>query len=482
MTSLSGALIAVAAWQILRLEFRYALAVIGGIVVLCAGLALIKRLDDYLIYILIFNVTFAQFGKWMLPQREDIVFARGISVGLAELIILMAYLSWYAKIFISRTESMPRFQKAEYLILLLILCQVMSMIGAPKKILSFLDIVYNIKHALIYFFIARKIKYGHLTGIILIFLFAIFLESSIGVYERYTGNVGIGNAKGSAEGLGTQFIVPGIEHVIRSEGTTADSHSLGLYFVMLLPVPLVFTAMRFLKTPYKVATGLVFIIGSIGLLVTFTRSGWICFALSSAFSLSVIIFLWRQSRAIIMLLAVLLGLSLFYPQGYQKIHQRFQSAPWELITERLDQSKTAFGVWKSHFFFGCGAANYMPYIENTDTPQYDTGELPAHVMVLLIAAEIGLFGVTAYYGIIFLAMFRCCQMLGCSDRLIRGVALALLTAFIGYLLDGLTSPLGRNVVPYYQLWVYIGISMSLKRVVEEKGTLSVKPINEEVTP
>ena len=164
-------------------------------------------------------------------------------------------------------------------------------------------------------------------------------------------------------------------------------------------------------------------------------------------------------------------MTLFYPQGYQKIYNRFKTAPIETILERYDMAKTAMMIWKNYFFFGCGSANYMNCIEEGNIKVYDPGKLPVHIVVLHVAAETGLAGAFSYLAIIFTAMFRCVQMLKCSNLLLRGLSLALLTGFIGYLLDGLSSPLGRSVVPYYLLWVYIAISMSFQRIL---GSINTK--------
>lgn len=467
---LCGILVSIMAWKILDLQWRYAIALIAGIGVVCLAVMSTKNIVGFLIYALIFNTSFDGFGKWLLPQREDIVFAHGISLGLAEVLILIAYVVWFYQIFISQKEAFPKIWKIDFVMLLLLFAQFISMFGAPKRILSFLEIIYNIKHCLIYFFLARKIRYHHLRWIVVIILFTITLQSSVAVFERATGLVGIGHSKGNSQVMGDQTSVPGIEHVIRAEGTTADSHSLGLLFVMLLPVPLVLTAMKFLSIPEKFITGAILIFGMLGLLVTFTRSGWIFFAASSAFALMMIFFYWRQRAAVLSIIVVILGMSLFYPQGYQKIYDRFKNAPIETILERYDMLKTATFIWKNHFFFGCGSANYMNCIEEKNIKVYDPGKLPVHIVLLHIAAETGLVGVFSYLAIILSAMFRCMQMLNCNNLLLRGLSLALLTAFIGYLLDGLSSPLGRSLIPYYLLWVYIAISMSFQNILQSINT------------
>ncbi len=475
IVAIAGAFLALLVWKILQLPFRHWVAVSGGIVVLCVAMILIRRLEDFLIYALVFNAPFDRFGKWFFAHPDDIVVARGISIGLGEMLLLLAFSLWFVQIFIVRKEPLPRLHKIDFFIVLLLMAQVVSVLVAPKRVLSFLDIVYNLKHVALYFFLAHKVQRRHLKWIVALILFAVILESSIAIFERTTGMVGIGHSKGNVQEIATwkQFVVPGAEHIIRAEGTTADSHALGLYFVMLLPIPLVLSVMRFLKGPTKFVMSLVMIYGLIGLIVTFTRSGWLSFAISSGLALAIILFYWKQGRAILICLAVLLGASLLYPKGYINIYDRFANAPWEIMEERFAMNKTALSVWSNHPLFGCGTANYMQCIESPDVVLYDPGEYPVHFMLLLIGAEIGLFGAVGYFGFILLALYLCFTMLSCEDLLIRGLALAFIAAFFGYLLDGLTSPLGRNIVPYYQLWLYVGLTISFQRMIKQSGKEAV---------
>jgi len=376
---------------------------------------------------------------------------------------------WFAQIFITRKEPLPRLKNPDYFIVLLLITQVISLIPANIKIVGVYDIIYNVKHVLIYFYLVNKLKRKHLKWIVIILLSAIMIEGSIASYERLTGNVGIGHSKGNVEDVNfaNQYDVPGLEGTIRAEGTTKDAHALGLYLVMLLPVPFVLSLMRYLKPGPKLAFYGALIVGLLALLLTFTRAGWLAFAISSAFALWVIIFSWKRGRTILYIVMVVIVVSLAYPQAYTKVYERFSGAPSEIMSRRYEMAMTGLSVWRHNFLFGCGAGNYVSCMDNSDVTRYEDSGLPVHVLPLFIASEIGVFGLIAYYSIIAVAILRCLKMLKCDDLLIRGLALAILTAFIGYLIDGFSSPLGRELVPYYMLWIYISLSMSFKRMLQE---------------
>jgi len=473
----SGGLIALLVWKLMALELRYLIAIVGGLLFLSFVMIGIFFISDILIYAFVFNIPFSMFGKVFFKQDVAWAVMPGISIGLAEALILLSYFMWFCQIFVARKEPLPRLQKIDYFIFLLIFSQAVSLLGAPNKILGFFDIIHNVKHALIYFFIAHKIQRHHIKWIITIILFAIILESSIAYYERVTGNVGIGRAKGrvgsSQESpLGTQHIVPGIEHMIRAEGTTAEPHILGEYYAMILPIPFVLMLIPYLKKKIRFILFIILVIGMGGLIVSFSRSGWLSFAIASVFAIGVMVFSWRLYSAAVLAFVVFLTVSLVYPQGYHYVYTRIFEAPMELLSERFEMNKTALGIWRKNFFFGYGAANYLEALDDPDIRVYEGVDrtyraLPVHNMFLYLASEIGLFGAIGFFGIVFSVMARCWKSLKCRDPLIRGLALAILTGLVAYLLDGLTNCLFRQAVNYAQLWVYFGIGISFRRLLEE---------------
>ena len=472
ITILMGFLFSLLSWKIMSLDFRYALAACAAVGVVSCAMAAIWFIDDFLVYVLVFNIPFSIFGKWLMAHPIAVP-AKGISIGLAELILTIAYGMWFFKIFVIRSEPLPSLTKLDFLIMFLIICQMISLIGAPDKALAFFDIVYNIKYALIYFFLAHKVRRRHLKWIIVMICFAIMMQGSLAIYERMTGNVAIGVTKGNvkSEKFGTQGKVPGVEDEIRGAGTTIDPHSLGLYLAMTLPFPLVFLMMHYAKPSRKLLCGLVFLIGIGGLIVTFSRSGWLSFAISSLFAIWFIFFRWLHDRGIFALLAILLVLTPFYPKFFNIIDKKLFNAPSSLIDVRIDMAKTALNIWMHDPFFGYGAGNYLEAIDDPDIINYGhygkMADRPVHNAYLWLLAEIGLFGMLSYVGIIFMAMAKCFRYLNSHDGLIKGMALALLSGFIAYLLDGMTNMMFREAVPYAQLWTAIALSMGLERFIKE---------------
>ena len=472
-----GVLFAILVWGIMTLKFRYVMAISVGIVMISVAMISIRNIETFIVYALIFNIPFTRFAKYFFNQGRPWSIAVGITLGLTEVLLVMAYMVWFSQIFITQKKPIPKLQKIDYFIILLLLAQAISFVGAPNKALGIFDIVYNTKHILIYFFIAHTVKRHHLKWIIAIFVFAIFLESSIAFYERLTGNVGIGNRKGDItySEFGTQYQVYGIEHVIRSEGTTKDSHALGLYYAMLLPIPLVFMVTRVLKPPIKIVLAGILVMGTVGLITTFSRSGWLSFAISSLFAIVTLIFLWGRHGAIFIPIVIMLIIGILYPQGFQHIYDRLFNAPPEILEKRWELNYTAFRIWRSNFLFGYGPGNYICALKDPDIAVLGRDDLAVHNAFLYVGAELGLLGVIAYFGIILAAIVQCVKLVKCRDPMTQGMSLAILSGLFAYMLDGITDPMFRELVPYAQLWVYFGLAMALRRLAN-KQTLTGIPM------
>ncbi len=479
VTAFVAALFSLVCWKITQLEFRFTLALAVGLLFLSVSMIGISYIVDILVLAMVFNIPFSIFGKVLFKQDIPYAVMPGFSMGLKEVMLLMAYLIWFGQVFIVRKEPLPKLRKIDFFILLLIFSQAMSLLGAPDKLVGVFDIIHNIKHVMLYYFIAHKVKRSHLKWIIILLLFAIMLESSLALFERSTGNVGIGRTKGKSSSridteIGVQKKTPGIVEQIRAEGTTIDPHVLGEYFSMILPVPFVLMMMRHWKLKIRLALAIILIIGIGGLIVTFSRSGWCSFGISSVFALGIIIFSWKQTKALFIAIVLFVIVSISYPRVYEYLIVRFVKSPSELLTLRFAMNRTALGIWHQNFFFGYGSGNYSYALEEPDVIVHNWDDrskttFVVHNLFLYLVSEIGLFGMIGFYGPILLAMFKCWTLRKCPDPLIRGLALAILTGLFGYLLDGLTNPLCRELVPYAQLWVYIGICMSLRQMSRDQA-------------
>jgi hypothetical protein len=463
----SGALVAVLAGILGSLEFRYALTIYVGLAALGVLAVLLRRIEAVLVYALILHIPFSTFGKWLYlieVKEEHFYFAQGVNIGGAELLLLFAYSIWFWRIFVARTEPVPRFTRVDVLVLVFFFAATTSLTNAANPLEGIFDLIFSAKCALIYFYLSRKVTREQLPGIIIMFLLAMTLQAMLAGYEHLTGIVGIGRTKGNASmpDFGEQYEVPGFGHV-RAEGTTLDSHALGLFFSMTLPIPFVLMGMQFVRLRWRMALASVVVMGGLGLLVTFCRSAYISCAVSLTMTMAIMMVFWKQGKLVFLSLLTLSLAVLAYPDLYRYARERFFEAPSEVVTVRYDTYWTALEIWKHNFLFGYGAGNYYDALEDPRIKVFGDVMI-VHNAFLLVASETGLFGVIGYFGMILSAMALCLRQLKCQDLLIRSLALAILAALVASQMQGLSDCLFKDPVDYALLWTHVGLACALNRM------------------
>jgi O-antigen ligase len=292
--------------------------------------------------------------------------------------------------------------------------------------------------------------------------FAILLEAGIGLVQHHTGYLrGFIKDKGRG-GLREEPVVPGIETVERATGTLLDSHSYGLYLAMLLPYPFTYSFAPHVRRLRRFISILVFMIGGAALAISYSRSAWLSAALSLSAALAILSCSGGR-RAVGIVLPALGALLLLVVFAANTILERLATAPKEIMTARFDQYKVAEDIWSRHLLFGCGAGNYL-HVMRAYAGQSDETDAVVHNVFLWIGAEMGILGVVAFFGVILVALVRLLPLTVASQHRHHRVALCIVTAFLAYLLDGLTDPVFREPAVYMLLWYSLGMSVALRRL------------------
>jgi hypothetical protein len=471
LTAAGGALVALLAWTLSDIELRYALAIYGGVAVMAALALALPWLDRVIVYALFLHIPFSIFGKWLFyvdfDEDPKFFFARGINLGGAEVLLLIGYTTWLWRI-ISRVEAPPRLNKLDAVVGVFVLAEAVSMIHAPAKLKAFFDLAYLVRCVLIYFYLSRRVGRQHLAGILAMLVVALVMEASLAMFEVATNNVGFGKTKGNAanEDFGLQYEVPGFGRT-RAEGTTIASHSLGLFFVLTLPVPFVLMTMPVWRPRLRLFLAATVLMAGVGLLLTYSRAAWFGSAISLTMAMAIMTFSWRQYRVGLIALVLFGGIGLAYT-FYSGLRERLMDAPEDIMTMRYDTYWTALDIWRQHPFFGYGAMNYLdalddPAVHVTSTVP-DSYALIVHNVFLLVASETGAVGVIGFFGSIFAGIFLCRRQLHARDPLVRAMALALMTALVGSVFAGLTDSSFKDYATYTTLWSYIGLSGALARI------------------
>lgn len=460
-----GGVVALAVSRLVNLEMRYFGALILGVLLLSAGMIVIGRIREILLYILAFNLAFTTIEKSFFISPDPTFVVSAVSVGLAELALAGLYVIWIGRI-LMKQDPLPTPNVLDLCVLAFLAVHVLSLTSSLSPMLTMLEVVRLTKLSLLYFYLSRNVEKPHLKYIVAGILFAIAIQAVLGVYQHRTGRLmGIGRTKGAAIEY-EQYEVPGFETVRRAEGTTFDSHALGLFFSMTLPIAIMLALNRRVpKITRAIAAG-GFGIGMSGLAISFSRAGWLSFSVAVVV-LFICLARWRQWRLIVG--AVALGVALALPFTFpfaRYVKQRIFEAPRELMTIRVETLEMARELWRDASYTGIGANAYMVGLQ--DKLGVVEGEhwfVPAHNMVVMLLVEMGPLGVVSFMALSVVAAAFCWRVVARSeDPLLRSMAAALLAAVVALHVEGLTDPMYVTGVTYYLVWFELGLIGAVYRL------------------
>lgn len=465
---LMGLFLSAVVWKIYQLELRFQLAAAGVALVLALGVQFLRRLDDYLLYLLATIIPFSLFTEKLFLRVDSFSPARGLAIGLTELLLLWAFIAWGYRLVVARTEKLQSFNRFDLFVAVYLGGLLVSFLGAPDKQMAFYDLLYNLRYIALYFFVSRRVKRENLKWLFLIFCLAVMAETAVAGLERVTGVSGFARAKGNPDnpGLWEQYEVTSIEHEQRAEGTTIDSHALALYFLMLLPFPLIAALCSSFRPVMRWLAALVAVCGLLGLIVTFSRSGWISFAIISCIGLGTYA-VKRKKLHLVAVPAILVLLALMvYPRSMEYFRIRFFETPSGTITDRFEYNRIAINIWRDNPVFGYGPGNYGEAMADPSIELTGRDDNPPHMALLWVGAELGLVGVCSFFGLILFSINRAIRFGSMGDDIVTATSVAICMALVGYLLDGLTDPFFRENVQFGQLWYLVGIIAAISRFLQ----------------
>jgi hypothetical protein len=468
VSAIGAAFAVLTAWM-LSLEPRYAFAGICGLLLTAASLTIAPHLADVVLVVIAFNLPFTGIEKTFFQTQYTTFVVPGVSVGLADICLAILYLWWFGRILITRTQGWPALRALDYFVLLFWLLHLLSLCSAASRSLTFLEVIRLGKLSLLYFYIAHNLQRRNLKWIAVGLFFALTLQTGIAMVQFQTGKLlGIGQTKGAEEKSYEQYTVDGFENVRRAEGTTFDSHALGLFCGMALLLPLALALTKDRPLWQRVISGVFFLIGVQGLALSFSRAGWVSCGFGALVAVILIVknqYRTKWNRVIPALcMAVILGIAALTPV-LSKVRQRLFEAPPELLTARVETIEMGLEMWRPVAWTGIGANNYMLGLErNFSIFEGNPYFIPAHNMLVFILVELGVLGIIGF-AILSWAIIRAAwRSAHNNDLLVQSFAVALLGGFIAFQIEGFTDPIYVTNVTYFYLWFQLGMIGGLERL------------------
>jgi hypothetical protein len=470
----AGLTLSAVVYQIWNLPPRYAFAAVAGLFLLAAGLALVRHLPTLLIFALAFELPFTGLEKTFFLQPITTYVVAGVSIGLLELTLGALYAIWLARVLVLRNTPVPKLTRLDMWVFVFWLAHAVSILSALSGILVLFEVVRLGKYALAFFYLEHNVEKRHLKGIVAGVLFAIALQTAVALIQYRTGQLlGVGQTKGASEKTYDQYVVTGFENVRRAEGTTFDSHALGLFMAMSLPVAFATAATRGVSRWHRAICAAIGGIGLIGLTVSFARAGWVGF-LGALGVLAVVLIRgqWRgygkrlAASGIVMFAILSLLATPLIPQ----VRRRIVEAPPELVSARVETVQMGLSMWKANPWTGLGANNYMRALEvNFSIFEGDPYFIPAHNMPTMILIELGVLGLIVFVGMCISFWRSGWRASKTSARLEQSLAGAFLGGLVAWQIEGIFDPIYITNVTYFLLWFQLGMIAALARLARARS-------------
>lgn len=470
LVTLAGIVFGIISYQLASLKTEHIVVLVAAVVMISLSMLFLPRFADFLLVSFLCSIPLTSFTKsfffnaWdhELKAKAAMRFSGIVSISVPDLILFALYFLWFFHIVVMRSRRVPRLHKYDILPLMLLAAYFLSIAGSPQPKAALFGLYFLLVHVLAYFYVSRNLELRHLYWVAFAVSVMVLFESALGVFQYATGKwLSLAWSRGAADGLDVQYVVPGIEHIKRATGTTFDSHSYGIYLAMLAPFPFVLAFARFTKPSGRAYWGGMFGLAMIAVVLSFSRSAWLSSAIALIFVWAVHL-MWGQRDILRPTLLLGLLMLILSPVWAPLIIERVTSAGSELLTSRFDQYPVAWAIWMDNFFVGFGVGNYMDALHDYNKP--GVLELPVHNVFLWVAAESGLLGVIAFFGVAFAAIARSWRVVKQNRGRTSVFALAVMGGLIAYLIDGLTDPLFREPVVYMMYWVLIAMSVAIVRI------------------
>ena len=380
----------------------------------------------------------------------------GFSLGMADVLLVLLYALW-----IYRSIEEPQRIDLRLLCflgvyLVFFLLMMLSIVNSEDVLLSFYELKKRVLPLFAILYIGVNVRTpGLVKKIIGMIFLGMAISSLVGILQYSMGkNFGL-SIFGEADEIFEQSVVGSSEIIRRVSGLMPHSNIFGMYLAFTLPIAFSLTFAD-IEKHFKYFSFVVSLLGSLALLLTFSR------AAIMAFVFGMFIFLLVKNRnlfhrcnnKICLMYGVLTGGILFV--FWNKLIERFSGSPASNLSFRFFLNEAAFKMIDRHPWLGIGLNNF-----SIQLPFYDTrgitavSRFPVHNLYLLIASETGLVSLAVF--LLFVMSIIC---IGISiyrrspDPFLKSFSLGTICGIVAVLLDEMMD-FSFVVQPVYLLFFTI---------------------------
>lgn len=483
MVILLGAAVAMSLWPVWNLDTRWIFVVMAGVAGLTVSMCMVRVFSDFALIGFMFSFPLMSFQKWFFParfpeeERGNIVYSGLLCIGILDLFLIAAYVSWFYRIFVTQELPLPKLNWMDAAVGWLLLAHAVASVGSSAPDLALDADIYLFRYALFYFYISRNLTARFVPWMLGALCLTIVLEAILASVQFGTGKwVGIALDKGAGgSNLNSQYSVPGLEDLHRATGTLYDSHTFGHFMALILPFPFVLSLMPSLRVPLRLLFGIMGGLAVTAIVLSLSRSAWVAVAIATPIGALLIIFLWQERQLIPALAMGLVVLAVALPLTGGFIYDRFANAPSGTLDVRYEQYWLALWIIQHFPVFGHGPGNWFESLRQLDYLWLED-TLPVHNVLLWMTADTGLFGVCAYLSLFFVAAGRLFPVIRKRRDFSARLAMATFIALITTLLDGMTDPTFREPSAFTMFWMLISLAVIIPHLPPDAGQQFMAPL------
>jgi O-antigen ligase len=261
--------------------------------------------------------------------------------------------------------------------------------------------------------------------------------------------------------------------IYRVTGFQLNSNSFAWFLKLWLPLLLLWALVR-PSNKCRYICLFSFILGSIALVLTFSRGGWLAFIFSLLIAFVLYLKLKNRHRFktviprfLILGSAALLLLLFLIP----KITKRWTSDDYAAIFSRFPGMKVAINIIQNNPFRGLGLGNYAYSMQEYDITLEKTTIIfphPVHNVYLHIAAELGLFGLAIFLCLAAIIFYYGLKTLKSRDPVIILLGICLVAGIAGFCLHSMWEPGVFGWWKFRPFWFMSGLVFSCYKLKENK--------------
>ena len=248
----------------------------------------------------------------------------------------------------------------------------------------------------------------------------------------------------------------------RVYSTLENPNNYAEFIVLTFPVSLVFCT-GIVDRRFRTICTTSLVVPVVALLMTYSRSGWVSFALAAVVFLA----LWNKRLLPLVIVAAVMALPLLPQSVFNRIltigstadsSNMYRIYIWESVLMML-QTYGLTGI-------GLGPGNFIPLYAGYSSPMASVA-YHSHMLYLEVWLEMGVLGIISFLGMYLGVIRRAIRALKKADSMVRYVLIACISSLVGVSFVGAAEYIWFYPRILFAFFVIIGVTLAAVKLAEQ---------------